>query len=53
MASPMRVDLQRKSDFQKKTDDTYKNLQACWKIDLDWCNYPEVIEKVRILLTDT
>lgn len=46
MASPMRTGVQRKSEFQKKADETYKNLRACWEVDLKWSNYPEVIEKV-------
>ena len=42
MASPMRIDLQKKKEFQKKSDDTYhQNLEVCWKVDLDWSLYPE------------
>jgi len=48
MASPARVE-QKKSEILKKADETYKNLQACWKLDLDWSLYPEVIENVSFL----
>ena len=50
MASPMRADFQKKTEFQKKASDTYKNLQACWKVDLDWSIYPDIIRKVSCVL---
>ena len=39
MASP-------KTEFQKKASDAYKNLQGCWKVDLNWSIYPEIIKEV-------
>lgn len=43
MASPGRT-----ADYRKKVADTRKNMEAYWKVDIDWSIYPEYIQMVRI-----
>lgn len=49
MTSPMRTDFQKKTEFQKKAGETYRNLQACWKVDLNWSIYPSIIREVSCM----